>query len=327
MSRRIKQESLGELLAHAGELKTAQLRDKRPEFEAAPDYMRVTAVHSAEVLEARTAAPSKAVVMAASWKDAGTDLFKDGKFEEAIDAYSRAVSVWQWWEKQGEEEMKCVNRWAAVPASHTVEVREQVLSSFLNIAACSLKLQRPHDTIYASNQAMVHHPDHPKALYRRAMAAVQLDTAVMLELAVADLQKAVQVAPQDKQLRSALKQHKEACRVQRNSDKKTYSGMFDGKEGLYPEDDLGHSDGPTAAELAKARELGLDLNDPAVASTIAFMEKSLRDNNNNSEPGWKHWLVRAFDRERWINVTNVGYCVIFSLTFYKSYQLLTSSYD
>ena len=100
--------------------------------------------------------------------------------------------------------------------------------------------------------------------------------------------------------------------------------MFDGKEGLYPEDGLGHSDGPTAAELAKARELGLDLNDPAVASTIAFMEKNLRD---NTQPRWKHWLVKAFDRERWINVTSVGYCVIFSLTFYKSYQLLTSSYD
>ena len=98
----------------------------------------------------------------------------------------QAISVWQWWEKQGEEEMKCVNRWAAVPATHTVEVtggwmgaalvlicdgqvREQVLSLFLNIAACSLKLQRPHDTIYASNQATAERP--PPSTLRTAAAA------------------------------------------------------------------------------------------------------------------------------------------------------------
>eukprot|EP00658_Telonema_sp_P-2_P070254 TRINITY_DN59824_c0_g2_i1.p1 TRINITY_DN59824_c0_g2~~TRINITY_DN59824_c0_g2_i1.p1 ORF type:complete len:330 (-),score=57.53 TRINITY_DN59824_c0_g2_i1:277-1266(-) len=315
----------GTLMQQATQLKAAQLRDKRPEYESAPDYLRVSVSHKGKVVAARGADPEEALSSSMEWKQAGNAAFADDRLMDATVEYSNALSVWQWFEADSNEGMKMVKRWCSVPPGSAAEVSRVVTSLFLNLAMCSLKLHRWEDTIFMANLALSHDPKNVKALYRRSMARIGKDTTADLEFAVEDLKKAGELAPDDPQIRSALAMHSKVYRRQLKSDKQTYGGMFT-RGDLYDEQPASHAKSQVAARMAdKARELGLDVSDPKVLKVLERLEKELEtvDGTEKTEmSGWRRLLIRVSDRSRWINMVSVGYLVIFMLTMMQVWRVL-----
>ena len=66
----------------------------------------------------------------------------------------------------------------------------------------------------------------------------------------------------------------------------------------------------------KAREMGIDLDDPEVRRALEMLEEERRlraelgGDTTVATPGWRRWMLRAFDKDRMLNVQNVMYAFI-----------------
>ncbi|XP_025797658.1 peptidyl-prolyl cis-trans isomerase FKBP62-like isoform X2 [Panicum hallii] len=143
-------------------------------------------------------------------KVAGNDLFKIGKFHRAAKKYNKALNYINE-DGQFEDEVEKLMKTARV-------------SCWLNHAACCLKLKDFAQAISLCSKVLETEPCNVKALYRRAQAYVE---SYDLELAKTDLRKALELDPNNKEVKM-LQANLKKLQVESNKwDAKLYANMFD----------------------------------------------------------------------------------------------------
>lgn len=121
--------------------------------------------------------------VAQNLKDQGNQFHARSKYSEAAEKYSQAR-----------------NNLAGIPFS---EAKSLLLASSLNLMSCYLKTGQYEECVRTGSEVLVYDAVNAKALYRRGQAYKQIGK---LELAVADLRKAVEVSPDDETIAQALRE-------------------------------------------------------------------------------------------------------------------------
>ncbi|CAL4999861.1 unnamed protein product [Urochloa decumbens] len=135
-------------------------------------------------------------------KEEGNALFKLGKYARASKRYEKAAKYVEYDSSFSEDEKK--------------QSKQLKISCNLNNAACKLKLKEYKEAEKLCTKVLELDSQNVKALYRRAQAYIQLAD---LELAEADIKKALEIDPDNRTLKEKIKEHNK-------KDAKFYSNMF-----------------------------------------------------------------------------------------------------
>lgn len=142
-------------------------------------------------------------------KEEGNVLFKAGKYERASKRYEKAVKFIEYDSSFSEEEKQ----------------QAKVLKVFCNLnnAACKLKLKEYKQAEKLCTKVLEIDSRNVKALYRRAQAYIQL---VDLDLAEVDIKKALDIDPDNRDVKQEYKFLKEKVREYNKRDAKFYGNIF-----------------------------------------------------------------------------------------------------
>ncbi|TPX48159.1 hypothetical protein SeLEV6574_g02211 [Synchytrium endobioticum] len=141
----------------------------------------------------------------------GNELFRDGKWRSAARQYDQIVNYFQ-------------NDTDAT-AEEKTRADALLLSAYLNLIACHLKLKHPQPfkLLEIANQAIAIKPASAKALYRRAQVHC---TAQEFEKALHDIRAALKLEPKDPALRAEYIKITERLKAYRKGQKQLFQKMF-----------------------------------------------------------------------------------------------------
>ncbi|KAJ8755324.1 hypothetical protein K2173_019122 [Erythroxylum novogranatense] len=142
-------------------------------------------------------------------KEEGNVLFKAGKYERASKRYEKAVNLIEYDSSFSDEEKQ---------QSKTLKI-----SCKLNNAACKLKSKDYKEAEKLCTKVLELESRNVKALYRRAQAYIQL---VDLDLAEIDIKKALEIDPDNKDVKSEYRILKEKVREYNKKDAQFYGNIF-----------------------------------------------------------------------------------------------------
>ncbi|CAN1302162.1 Peptidyl-prolyl cis-trans isomerase FKBP62 [Linum perenne] len=142
-------------------------------------------------------------------KEEGNALFKAGKYVRASKRYEKAVKYIEYDTSFSDEEKK---------QSKVLKV-----ACNLNSAACKLKLKDYKAAEKLCTKVLEMDSRNVKALYRRAQAYIQLAD---LELAEFDIKKALEIDPNNRDVKLEYRTLKEKMREYNKKDAKFYGNMF-----------------------------------------------------------------------------------------------------
>lgn len=142
-------------------------------------------------------------------KEEGNFLFKQGKYAKASKRYEKAAKFIEYDTSFSEEEKK---------QSKVLKV-----SCNLNDAACKLKLKEYKQAEKLCTKVLEIESRNVKALYRRAQAYIQLAD---LELAEIDVKKALEIDPDNRDVKLEYKTLKEKMKEYNKKEAKFYGNMF-----------------------------------------------------------------------------------------------------
>ncbi|KAG7537102.1 Tetratricopeptide repeat [Arabidopsis suecica] len=142
-------------------------------------------------------------------KEEGNMLFKAGKYARASKRYERGVKYIEYDSTFDEEEKK--------------KARDLKIACNLNDAACKLKLKDYKEAAKLSTKVLEMDSRNVKAMYRRAHA--YMETAD-LDLAELDIKKALEIDPDNKEVKIEYKKLKEKVKEYNKKDAKFYSNML-----------------------------------------------------------------------------------------------------
>ena len=138
-------------------------------------------------------------------KERGTQLFKEQRERDAAASYSRAAKL------------------AIAATGDEPDVPELLVTLYLNLAACQLKLRQNGHAFENSSRVLAVKPGCVKALYRRGVAAMSLGD---LETAESDLTAAEKVEPGNRSVQSKLREVKRLLHIQTSSLSQALRPMF-----------------------------------------------------------------------------------------------------
>ncbi|CAH8278884.1 unnamed protein product [Arabidopsis lyrata] len=142
-------------------------------------------------------------------KEEGNMLFKAGKYARASKRYERGVKYIEYDSTFDEEEKK--------------KARDLKIACNLNDAACKLKLKDYKEAAKLSTKVLEMDSRNVKAMYRRAHA--YMETAD-LDLAELDIKKALEIDPDNKEVKIEYKKLKEKVKEYNKKDAKFYGNML-----------------------------------------------------------------------------------------------------
>ncbi|PON33449.1 Peptidyl-prolyl cis-trans isomerase, FKBP-type [Parasponia andersonii] len=142
-------------------------------------------------------------------KEEGNALFKAGKYERASRRYEKAVKFIEYDSSFGDEEKQ--------------QAKVLKITCNLNSAACKLKLKDYKQAEKLCTKVLELDNRNVKALYRRAQAYIQL---VDLDLAEMDIKKALEIDPNNRDVKLEYKVLKEKVRECNKKDAQFYSSIF-----------------------------------------------------------------------------------------------------
>ncbi|XP_004149324.1 peptidyl-prolyl cis-trans isomerase FKBP62 [Cucumis sativus] len=142
-------------------------------------------------------------------KEEGNVLFKSGKFARASKRYEKAVKFIEYDSSFSEEEKK--------------QAKALKVACNLNNAACKLKLKLYNEAEKLCTKVLELESSNVKALYRRAQAYIQLAD---LDLAEFDIKKALDIDPNNRDVKLEYKTLKEKVKEYNKKDAKFYGNMF-----------------------------------------------------------------------------------------------------
>lgn len=146
---------------------------------------------------------------AAKKKDEGNVWFKMGKYAKASKRYEKAAKYIEYDSSFNEDEKK--------------QSKALKVSSKLNNAACKLKMKEYREAEKLCTKVLELESTNVKALYRRAQAYIEL---VDLELAELDVKKALEIDPDNRDVKLVYKTLKERMREYNRRDAMFYDNMF-----------------------------------------------------------------------------------------------------
>ncbi|XP_047069159.1 peptidyl-prolyl cis-trans isomerase FKBP62-like [Lolium rigidum] len=146
---------------------------------------------------------------AAKKKEEGNVWFKMGKYAKASKRYEKAAKYIEYDSSYSEDEKK--------------QSKALKISINLNDAACKLKLKDYKEAVKLCTKVLELESTNVKALYRRAQAYTAL---VDLELAELDIKKALEIDPDNREVKVAYKAFKDKLREYNKRDAKFYGNMF-----------------------------------------------------------------------------------------------------
>ncbi|KAJ4968048.1 hypothetical protein NE237_014749 [Protea cynaroides] len=142
-------------------------------------------------------------------KEEGNALFKAGRYVRASKRYEKAAKYIEYDTSFGEEEKK--------------QAKALKVTCNLNDAACKLKLKDYKQAQKLCTKVLDIESTNVKALYRRAQAYIQLAD---LELAELDIKKALEIDPNNRDVKLEYKVLKEKIKEYNKKDAKFYGNMF-----------------------------------------------------------------------------------------------------
>lgn len=174
-----------------------------------------TLIYEVEMLDfTREKAPSELstnerIEAAGKKKEEGNELFKNGKYERAVKKYDKAMGYISEDLSFADDEQKLV--------------KSLRVSCWLNCAACCSKLNNFHEAIKLCSKVLDVEYGNVKALYRRAQALIE---SASLHLAELDIKKALEVDPQNRELKLLQKKLKQLQAESNKRDATLYASMF-----------------------------------------------------------------------------------------------------
>lgn len=142
-------------------------------------------------------------------KEEGNVLFKAGKYERASKRYEKAVRFIEYDSSFSDEEKQ--------------QAKALKIACNLNNAACKLKLKDYKQAEKLCTKVLELDSRNVKALYRRAQAYIQL---VDLDLAEMDVKKALEIDPDNRDVKMEYKLLKEKVREYNKKDAQFYGNIF-----------------------------------------------------------------------------------------------------
>ncbi|XP_042515821.1 peptidyl-prolyl cis-trans isomerase FKBP62-like isoform X2 [Macadamia integrifolia] len=142
-------------------------------------------------------------------KEDGNALFKAGKYARASKKYEKAAKYIEYDSSFSEEEKK--------------QAKALNATCNLNNAACKLKLKDYKEAEKLCTKVLDIESGNVKALYRRAQAYIQMAD---LELAELDIKKALEIDPNNRDVKLEYKVLKEKVKEYNKKDAKFYGNMF-----------------------------------------------------------------------------------------------------
>ncbi|KAJ4955709.1 hypothetical protein NE237_012492 [Protea cynaroides] len=142
-------------------------------------------------------------------KEDGNALFKAGKYARASKRYEKAAKFIEYDSSFGEEEKK--------------QAKVLKVTCNLNNAACKLKLKDYKEAEKLCTKVLEIDSRNVKALYRRAQAYIQMTD---LDLAELDIKKALEIDPDNRDVKLGYKVLKEKVKEYNKKDAKFYGNMF-----------------------------------------------------------------------------------------------------
>jgi len=149
---------------------------------------------------------SKVLEAATMMKTCGNELFKGQKFSRAKHKYDKAIRYLEHDGYEPDEECKAIK-----------------ISCKLNLAACCVKLGKFKDVVSNCSYIVDADAASAKCYFRRGQGYSGLSEFL---LAIKDLQKAMELAPEDKAIRQELERARKKHEAQTARDRKAYSKMF-----------------------------------------------------------------------------------------------------
>ncbi|CAI9099469.1 OLC1v1036296C1 [Oldenlandia corymbosa var. corymbosa] len=142
-------------------------------------------------------------------KEEGNQWFKAGKYERASRRYEKGVGFIEYDSNFSDEEKQ--------------QAKVLKISFKLNIAACKLKSKEYKDTVKMCTEVLELDSKNVKALYRRAQAYIQL---VELDLAEIDIKHALEIDPENRDVKMEYKLLKEKVKEYNRKDAQFYGSMI-----------------------------------------------------------------------------------------------------
>ncbi|KAI3772846.1 hypothetical protein L6452_04040 [Arctium lappa] len=156
-------------------------------------------------------------------KEEGNTFFKAGKYLRAAKRYEKAAKLIEYDTSFGEEEKK--------------QAKALKVSCNLNNAACKLKLKDYKQAEKLCTKVLEMESRNVKALYRRAQAYINVED---LDLAELDIKKALEIDPDNRDVKVEYKVLKEKMKEYNKKDAKFYGNMFakliDSKKSAAPKE-------------------------------------------------------------------------------------------
>ncbi|KAL3633269.1 Peptidyl-prolyl cis-trans isomerase fkbp65 [Castilleja foliolosa] len=142
-------------------------------------------------------------------KEEGNVLFKAGKYVRASKRYEKAAKYIEYDTSFSEDEKK--------------QSKALKVTCNLNNAACKLKLKDYKETVKLCTKVLELESTNVKALYRRAQAYMNMAD---LDLAEFDIKKALEIDPDNREVKLGYKTLKEKVKEFNKKDAKFYGNMF-----------------------------------------------------------------------------------------------------
>lgn len=165
---------------------------------------------------------------AAKKKDEGNVWFKMGKYSRASKRYGKALDFIEYESSFSEEEKQLS--------------KPLKLSCKLNKAACKLKLKDYKEAKELCTKVLEMDSTNVKALYRRAQAHMHL---VDLDLAELDIKRALEIDPENRDVKMGYRRLKEKVKEYERRDAKFYGNMIDKLSKLEDDEGCRSSQGPS----------------------------------------------------------------------------------
>ena len=232
------------LLDRAVKIKSSQSAALSSKYNALPTFVQCSIFPSDEVINARNLVIfSERLNTAMTWKEEGNASYRDGQFDDALEKYKMALSLFRHVENSNpniknegiKDEYLREVIYVAKSEDEKMQLQHFLVKIYNNLALVALKRMEYQTAIQACDCAIEVDKANDKSFYLRAQARLlpKCSTSTDEELAMKDLKTAAEINPKNKQTRTQLSELRVRVKSQRVKDEDTFAGLFDRGEVYY----------------------------------------------------------------------------------------------
>lgn len=186
-------------------LQAAELEHLRQQFERLPHFHQMSLSPRERLKELRSSPLVLKLAVFEDYRLAGQGLFAESRFQEALDHYEEALSLFRWVENLSQSSANSIH-FQLKEEELSSEVVHCLIICYSNIAICNLKLESWKEAGFACDEVLKLDPENAKAKYRKAVALSSSPGSGLEEVknAIKLLREAVQVDPMNSLIKTKL---------------------------------------------------------------------------------------------------------------------------